>query len=223
MVCLKLRQAYLAIVTVAFGLIVQMVAVNWRELTGGMEGFLGIPKPSLASFAITNSTQGFYFILALNIIVFLVIRNIVGSSIGRAMKAVRDDDISANMMGINVVRTKLFAFTASAVLATLAGSCYAGLYGAIFPDYFDLNLSVLFLCMLVIGGSGNLIGPLVGTLLVTTSMEALSFLGLGQMLVYGILIVFFCVFKSAGFSGVIDNIVTSMEARTGRMRDMEDV
>ena len=109
------------------------------------------------------------------------------------------------------------------VLATLAGSCYAGLYGAIFPDYFDLNLSVLFLCMLVIGGAGKLIGPLVGTVLVTTSMEALSFLGLGQMLVYGILIVFFCVFKPAGFSGVIDNFVMAIEAKTRKWRNVEDV
>jgi branched-chain amino acid transport system permease protein len=223
MVCLKLKHAYLAIVTLAFALIIQTIAVNWRELTGGMEGFLGITKPGLADFAITNATQGFYFILVLNIVVFFVIRNIVQSSMGRAMKAVRDDDIAANMMGINVVRTKLFAFTVSSVLAVLAGSCYAGLYGAIFPDYFDMNLSVLFLCMLVIGGAGTMIGPLVGTFLIAVSMEALGFLGMGQMLVYGILIVFLCVFKPGGFAEVIDNIVMSLKAKTSGRGEAENV
>jgi branched-chain amino acid transport system permease protein len=222
MVCLKLKHAYLAIVTLAFSLIIQTVAVNWRELTGGMEGFLGITKPGLADFAITNATQGFYFILVLNIVVFFVIRNIVQSSMGRAMKAVRDDDIAANMMGINVVRTKLFAFTVSSVLAVLAGSCYAGLYGAIFPDYFDMNLSVLFLCMLVIGGAGTMIGPLIGTFLIAISMEALGFLGMGQMLVYGVLIVFLCVFKPGGFAEVIDNIAMSLKAKISGRGEVEN-
>lgn len=198
MVCLKLKQAYLAIVTLAFGLIVQIVAVNWSSVTGGMEGLMGIPKPNILGFLINTPTRGYYLVLLISVIVSFVIANLTKSSWGRALKAVRDDEIAANIMGINVVSTKLFAFAFSSVLAMLSGTLYAGLYGGIFSDYFDMNLSVLFLSMMVIGGAGTQVGPVLGTVLIALGLETLRFLGEGQMLVYGVLVVALCVFSPGG-------------------------
>lgn len=201
-VCLKLKQAYLAIVTLAFGLIVQIVAVNWSSVTGGMEGLMGIPKPNIFGFLINTPAKGYYLVLVICVIVFFVIANLARSSWGRALKAVRDDEIAANIMGINVVSTKLFAFAFSSVLAMLSGTLYAGLYGGIFSDYFDMNLSVLFLSMMVIGGAGTQIGPVLGTALIALGLETLRFLGEGQMLVYGVIVVALCIFSPGGLAGL---------------------
>lgn len=205
-VCLKLKQAYLAIVTLAFGLIVHTVAVNWGSLTGGMEGFMGIPKAHVLGVPINTPVRGYYLVFLFVVLVFFVIANIVRSSWGRTLKAVRDDEIAASMLGINVVGTKLFAFTFSSALASLSGTLYAGIYGGIFPTYFDMNLSILFLCMMVVGGAGTPIGPVLGTLLVTVSLEGLRILGEGQMLVYGIIIVALCVFCPEGLVQIFEGL-----------------
>ncbi|MDI6705581.1 MAG: branched-chain amino acid ABC transporter permease [Bacillota bacterium] len=203
-ITLKLKQAYLAIVTLGLALMTQTILLNWREVTGGFEGLLRVPKPTIFGFVIKAPSHVLFMVTVFCIITFFIIQNI--SKWGRSMRAVRDDDIAASMMGINVVKTKLLAFTLSAVLASVSGGLYAGLYGAMFPDYFSMDLSVLFLCMVVLGGMGTVIGPIIGALLITFGLEALRGLGEGQMLVYGIFIVAVCVLKPGGFVEVVGDI-----------------
>lgn len=204
-ITLKLNHAYLAIVTLGMALMVQTVALNWRSLTGGFEGLQPIPKPELFGYVIRNQTYLLFGVLAIDIAVYLLLRNLLRSKFGRSLRAVRDDSIAASMMGINVRNIRLMSFTISSVLASLAGALYAGIYGGLFPDYFSMDLSVLFLCMVVLGGMGTQAGPIIGAVFITYGLEWLSFLGEGQMLVYGILIVTVCVLKPAGIFGLFED------------------
>lgn len=199
-ITLKLESAYLAIVTLGLALMIQSVLQNWRSLTGGFEGLLKIPKPVLFGFPIKSSTAVLFLVLVFDVLIFFLLRNLLKSKYGRNLKAVRDNAIASSMMGIDVVRTRLMAFTISSVLAALAGCIYAGVYGALFPDYFSMDLSVLFLCIVVLGGMGTVIGPIIGTILVLYGKEFLNALGEGQMLMYGLVIVAICVLQPGGLT-----------------------
>lgn len=218
-ITLKLKAAYLAIVTLGLALMIQTISLNWRDLTGGFEGLLKVPKPVLFGFTIKAPSHMLLMVTVFCIATFLIIHNISNTKWGRSMRAVRDDDIAASMMGIDVVRTKLFAFTLSAVLASISGCLYAGLYGAMFPDFFSMDLSVLLLCMVVLGGMGTVLGPIIGALLITFGLETLRGLGEGQMLVYGIFIVLICVLKPGGLieiAGDIRNLFASRKEKEAK-------
>lgn len=219
MITLKLKAAYLAIVTLGLALMIQTISLNWRELTGGFEGLLKVPKPTLFGLTIKSPTHVLLMVTVFCIICFLIIHNISKTKWGRSMRAVRDDEIAASMMGIDVVKTRLFAFTFSAVLASVSGCLYAGLYGAMFPDFFSMDLSVLLLCMVVLGGMGTVLGPIIGALIITFGLETLRGLGEGQMLVYGIFIVAVCVLKPGGLieiAGDIKNLFASKKKKEAR-------
>lgn len=197
-ITLRLESAYLAICTLGLALVIQTVLLHFRPITGGFEGLLKIPKPSIFGFVIKQQYMLLFIVLIFDILVFFMLQNLLKSKFGRNLRAVRDNPIAASMMGIDVVHTRLLSFTISSVLASLAGCLYAGVNGALFPDYFSMDLSVTFLCIVVLGGMGTVLGPIVGTLLVVYGKELLSALGQGQMLVFGILIVLFCVVRPGG-------------------------
>ena len=180
-ITLRLESAYLAIVTLGLALMIQTILQNWRSLTNGFEGLLKIPKPVLFGHTIKEPSWLLFLVLLFDVAIFWLLRSLLRSKYGRNLKAVRDDSIAANMMGIDVVRTRLLAFTISSALAALAGCIYAGLYGALFPDYFNMDLSVLFLCIVAVGGMGTELGPIVGTLVVLYGKEFLGALGEGQI------------------------------------------
>lgn len=219
-ITLRLNQAYLAIVTLGLALMTQTVLLNWRAVTGGFEGLLRVPKPTIFGFLISTPSHILFLVTVFCVAAFFLVQNISRSKWGRSMRAVRDDDVAASMMGIDVVRTRLLAFTLSAVLASVSGALYAGLYGALFPDYFSMDLSVLFLCMVVLGGMGTVVGPIVGAILITFGLEALRGLGEGQMLVYGLFIVAVCVLKPGGLVEVFEDF--SKLLAPGKRREAQD-
>lgn len=212
-ITLKLESAYLAIVTLGLALMIQSILQNWRSLTNGFEGLLKIPKPVIFGYVIKNQSMMLFFVLLFDVAIFWVLHNFLYSKYGRNLKAVRDNAVAASMMGIDVMHTRLLAFTISSTLASLAGCIYASLYGAIFPDYFNMDLSVLFLCIIVVGGMGTILGPIVGTILVLYGKEFLGALGEGQMLVYGIILVAVCVLEPGGLA----ELFSSLSRKLGRV------
>ena len=209
-ITLRLEAAYLAIVPLALALMIQTILQNWRSLTNGFEGLLSIPKPVLFGYTIKDSSSVLFLALLADVLVFWGLRNFLRSKHGRNLKAVRDNAIAASMMGIDVVRTRLMAFTIASVLASLAGCLYAGLYGALFPDYFSMDLSVLFLCIVVVGGMGTVFGPVIGTILVIYGKEFLGVLGEGEMLAYGLILVALCVLKPGGLAEIFSHLARTL-------------
>ena len=200
--CLRLRGEYLAITTVAFGEIVQVILTQWEEVSGGPEGFLTIPKAHLRFLTFDTPEKYYYLTLVITVLIMILTRNLSSSKLGRSFQSVKDDILAANIMGIDTTRVKIVAFVLSAAYSGLAGSLYAHYSRALLPDYFNLSLSVLIFMMVMLGGMGTLYGPIVGAMLLTVSFELLRALQVYQMVIYGIVVLLVTIFAPEGLVGI---------------------
>jgi branched-chain amino acid transport system permease protein len=224
---LKLRGDYLAIVTLGFGEIIRIFLTNLNapiNITNGPQGVSLIDPIAIGGFSLgeTQSLLGitlpstytyYYLFLALSLaIVFISIR-LQDSRIGRAWVAIREDEVAAAAMGINTRNVKLLAFAMGASFAGVSGGLFAGFQGFISPESFTLFESIIVLCMIVLGGMGNIAGVVLGALLITIFPEALRYLGDVQqwlfghvlvdpndlrLLVFGLALVLVMIFRPAG-------------------------
>jgi branched-chain amino acid transport system ATP-binding protein/branched-chain amino acid transport system permease protein len=183
----RVRGVYLAVITIAFGLIVENIAIELQGLTGGTTGISGIPKPS--AFGIPLLGMRYYWVLAFILfVVALVTHNLKRSKYGRAMLAVSQSETAARSVGLNVTSIRTLAFVVSAGTAGLAGVLYAFLNSYISPDIFTFSDSVRFLLMVIFGGAGTTTGSLIGALILTYLPEYLQQLQYWQKFAYGLLL-----------------------------------
>jgi len=159
---LRVKGFYLAISTIAAQFIIIWVAKHWT-LTGGAAGMEVMPA-SILGFEIKTPTEKYYLVLAITIIAIFVAKNIVRTRVGRAFVAIRDNDLAAEVMGINLFRYKLTAFFIGCFYAGIAGSLLAHISFSTSADYFPFLDSVLFVGMIIIGGLGTTLGPILGAL-----------------------------------------------------------
>jgi ABC-type branched-subunit amino acid transport system permease subunit len=169
---LRLRGDYLAIVTLGFGEIVPLPFMFLDHITGGNNGLVGISTPTTPcigaclDWSTSNPVPYYYLILALIVICIFVNIRLRDSRLGRAWVAMREDEIAASSSGINLVRTKLFAFAAGAFFSGIAGVFYAAKLGTVAPTSFNSTDSIIYLAMVVIGGLGSIPGVIVGAIVV---------------------------------------------------------
>lgn len=165
---LRLRGDYLAIVTLGFGEIVPVVFLNLDKYTNGTNGIVGIRSPSFFGVNWSNVTPLPYYYLILALIALVIFANVRlrDSRLGRAWIAIREDEIAAASSGVNLVRTKLFAFGTGAFFSGIAGAYFSAKLGNVSPDLFSFGDSVIYLAMVVIGGLGSIPGVIVGALVV---------------------------------------------------------
>ena len=159
---LRVRGDYLAIMTLGFGEIIRIVANNWVGLTRGPSGIAGIPKPEVFSYAFTTQRSLYYLGLALALISIWIISRIVRSRIGRAWTAIREDEVAAEAMGIHTSRYKLLSYATGAFFAGAMGVFFGHYLNYISPSSFMLMESFLILSLVVLGGMGNIAGPILG-------------------------------------------------------------
>jgi branched-chain amino acid transport system permease protein len=182
---LRLRGDYLAIVTLGFGEIIRIVLANLGEeanigelslpnITRGSKGIPGIPHPEIFGLKFgTNSTPYYYTTLALLLLAIVFIRNLNNSRVGRAWVAIREDEMAAEAMGVNTFRMKLWAFAFGASTAGIAGVMHATRTNFVSPNSFQIITSILVLAMVVLGGMGSMIGPIVGAAAIVIVPELL--------------------------------------------------
>ncbi len=163
---LRLRGDYLAIVTLGFGEIVPVVFTELDKYTNGINGIVGVYAPIIPGVDWTSATPYYYLILVLIVLTILVNIRLRDSRLGRAWIAIREDEVAAESSGVNLVRTKLFAFAAGAFFAGVAGAFHAAKLGSVSPDSFGFGDSVIYLAMVVIGGIGSIPGVIVGAIAV---------------------------------------------------------
>ncbi len=168
---LGLKGDYLAIVTLGFGEIVPITFNNLTDVTGGDSGLAGFIQPDLFGFQFTSSTLEAWYLVTLAVVILTIfmVRRLVDSRIGRAWMAMREDEIAASAMGIDLVRTKLLAFGLGASFAGFAGAIYANSLGSANPSSFKFDVSVLVLAMIILGGMGNLWGVIAGAVALAMS------------------------------------------------------
>lgn len=183
----RVRGVYLAVITIAFGLIVENAAIEWQGLTGGPMGISGIAKPSI--FGIQLSGYPYYYTLAcVLLLVAAVTHNLKRSRFGRTMLAISQSETAARSLGINVTAIRTLAFVISAVTAGIAGSFYSFLNSYISPDIFTFSDSIRFLLMVIFGGAGTTTGPIIGAFVLTYLPEYLQQFQYWQSFAYGLLL-----------------------------------
>src|SRR5215211_6585237 len=166
---LRLRGDYLAIVTLGFGEIVPNFFLNAVPLTGGTRGINPIAKPpSLGplSFGQTDQRNWYWLILVIGMFSIFIILRMYNSRLGRSWQAIREDELAASSMGINLTRTKLWAFALGASFSGFAGSLYSAAFQYVHPSQFEFTLSILILSAVILGGMGNVYGAIIGAFLI---------------------------------------------------------
>lgn len=199
---LKVRGYYLALVTLAFGEIVQVILRQATSLTGGNDG-LAVVAPQVPGLALTRPQTTYFVLWAVAGISMLLVRNIVRGRSGRAFACMRDSEIAAQAVGISLTRYKLYAFVISAFLAGLAGAMYSILNQYIHPDDFDFGRSIAYLMMVVVGGLGTLAGSVIGAVLLAVLPEALRRLQDYQELAFALLLLSAIIFAPQGVVGMV--------------------
>ena len=184
---LRVAGSYLAMVTIAFGIIVERVLVEWVDLTGGFGGIFSIPKPTLFGLepALRDVVLLAWIAAILALMSFAAIKD---GDWGRAWQAVRDDEVAATALGLNVLKIRLMAFAISAAFTGLGGVFFASIVGFINPSSFAFNRSILFLLVIILGGLGTVAGSLVGAIALVILPELLNNFAEYQLLFFGILL-----------------------------------
>jgi branched-chain amino acid transport system permease protein len=197
---LRLKEDYLAIVTLGFGVIVDLFMRN-LEITGGPDGIVGIPSPVILGLSF-RPPMLYLLLVSLGVAFTLGFTYLlVNSYHGRALRAIRDHETTAQVMGINSPAYKVAVFALSAALAGLAGSLFAHYLKHINYESFGLHTSILILCMVVLGGMGSVAGSVVGAAILTFLPETLRHFQAYQDLIYGGLLVALLVWRPQGIMG----------------------
>ena len=198
---LRISGRYLAIVTIGFCEIARIVELNWMGLTRGPLGIPNIPAPNVFGIEFDTEFSKYYVILAIVILTILLMNNIFNSRTGRAILAIKGDQLAASAMGVNLMHIKVLTFTVSAFIAGLSGAYYAHFMSFIDPSSFAFEQSIQILSMTILGGMGSIAGSVIGAITMTVIPEALrDFMELRQIL-YGLVIVLMIIFKPNGLLG----------------------
>ncbi|RJR39551.1 MAG: branched-chain amino acid ABC transporter permease [Desulfobacteraceae bacterium] len=214
--CLRLKGLYLAIATFAFYFIVEYVIVHWTAVTNGTGG-LSVPKARLFGFLFNTDRSKYFLILVLVLGAVIFAKNLLRTEAGRAFIAVRDNDIAAEVIGIDVTRYKIKSFMLSSFYAGVAGSLYAMTLSFIGPEHFTFLMTIEYLAMVLVGGVGTIAGTVFGAVFMTLLPEAIRLLRDAfsqdypflvtrmadlQASCYGLVIILFLIFEPKGLFGI---------------------
>ena len=196
---LRLRGDYLAIVTLGFGEIVRIIAVNTEKI-GGALGIAGIPFPPGLGFEYQLLDQKYFYwtVIVLILIVIWVVRRLSVRRPGRAWESIRQDEDAAELMGVSTYKYKIWAFVFGAAIGGGAGVFYASRSMVIAPDNFTLNTSILILACVVFGGMGNIWGVIVGAAILGYLPDRFRFLSDARLLLFGVVLVVFMNLRPEG-------------------------
>jgi branched-chain amino acid transport system permease protein len=199
---LRIGGHYLAMVTISFQTILSLVLINWVSFTHGPDGVPNIERPSLFGHAFNDADYLALSIATLCVVALLVLA-LPKTQLGRAMQAVRDNELAAEVVGVDTYRTKVIAFALSSVLGALGGGLFAGGFSYVSPDQFSFSESVVFLTMVLLGGVRSPFGAMLGTALLILLPEWLRFLKVIYLTVYGAAVILIMVFMPDGIWGFI--------------------
>ena len=188
----RLRGHYLAIASLGFAVITYQVLINWEDVTQGVRGIYGILPP------VPNAVALFYLVAGIAALVYLLLDNLVRSPVGDTLRAIREDEVSAASLGVNGAVWKAFAFGLGAAIAGLAGIFYPGFVGTLVPDAFGIIESFTMMAMVIVGGMGTMIGPVIGAIVLTFLPELLRGFGELRLMIYGLALTLVVLFMPGG-------------------------
>jgi branched-chain amino acid transport system permease protein len=214
---LRIKGLYLAIATLAAQVIFEWVFTNWTGVTGGIRG-INVPPARIAGLVLDTDLRTYYLVLAAVLAHAYAAANLFRTRVGRAFVAVRDRDLSAELIGVNLFRTKILAFMVSSYYAGVAGGLFVYFTKVVTPESFPLTLSIQLLAMIIVGGLGSIQGAIYGTIFVTlvpeglrslaqvaqrVAPDAMTFFHPMRDIVFGAMIVGFLVFEPHGLAEIV--------------------
>lgn len=210
---LRLKGYYLAMATLGFGLLMSLAFTEAEPITGGVDGFTGIPFPSLGPLEIRSASSLYWLVWAAVGIAVLAAHNITSMRPGRAMRALHGSELGAQACGVDIVGVKVRTFVLSALLAGLAGALYASVVGFVSPSVFTLTASITFIAMAIVGGTSSLAGPILAAVALTLVQyvdalipgiprETAQTIQSYQEDIYGLAIVLVVIFAPRGLAGL---------------------
>jgi branched-chain amino acid transport system permease protein len=212
---LRVKGLYLAIATIAASFILHFIFANWNSVTGGTAG-LTVPPATIFGVALDTEFRLYWLIVPLTVLMLAGAANLFRTRIGRAFIAIRDRDISAEVLGIPLLRYKLLSFGLSSFYAGVAGGLWAYFFRSVTPESFPLLMSIFFLAAIIVGGMGSILGGILGAVFMTlvpevlklmvgwlpNASEAMVMLAPVRTIVFGLLIVGFLVFEPHGLAEI---------------------
>jgi branched-chain amino acid transport system permease protein len=202
LITLRLSGIFLALVTIGFQEITFLVTLNWIALTRGPMGIPGVPPPALGGYELRGNTGYYYLILALDVLTLFVVARVVTSRVGRAFVAIREDELAAQASGLPTFRLKVLAFVIATFFAGLAGAFFAHHARFVSADSFRLDETFVILTMLIVGGLGSFLGPIVGAVALVILPEVSRVLAEYRGVVYGLVLIAVILFRPEGVAGV---------------------
>ena len=199
----RLRGHYVSIATLAIGEIVALVILNWEGLTRGPIGVSGIPPLSLFGFDLGDAQSVYWISLGILVVLALLQLRLLSSHLGRTFRAVRDDDVAARSYGIHLARYKMLAFVFGGFFAGISGAVTSHLYSYINHETFNNQLSMLALTIVILGGMGNVVGAIVGSVLLIGLPEIFRVAAEYRVLIYGIVLLLLVRFRPQGLLGTV--------------------
>ncbi|WP_156786670.1 branched-chain amino acid ABC transporter permease [Treponema brennaborense] len=192
---LKLQGDYLAIVTLGFGEIIRVMLVNFKSVTGGANGL------RFTTILAARADFAYFAVIGVLVVIIVLLQNFVRSTYGRAILAVREDEIAANSNGIGVFRYKMIGFAVASAVAGIGGALYAPFIGFVKPDLASFNRSIDYLIFVVLGGMGSVTGSVIAAFVLTYLQEFLRFLQDYRLLIYPLILIFVMLFRPQGLLG----------------------
>jgi branched-chain amino acid transport system permease protein len=211
---LRLKGHYLAMATLAIGLIVYEVAVQWQVVTGGYMGISGIPPVGIGPFEIVSDRAQLAFLALMVVLATWSAIRLRSSRFGRALVAIAGSEDAARALGIDVAHYKLLAFLISAAYAALAGSLFVHVVGFVSPEVFGLHMVVIAFTMLYVGGIGTAAGPLIGAVIISLLPETFRALKDYQDLAYGAGLILLLIYAPKGLAALGDLLPNDRSKRS---------
>ena len=204
---LKLQGIYLSIVTLGASEIIRIIAQTWEPVTGGAMGIKKIPYPWLFGLDTFKPKYYFYIFLLIAVVFLFCTNRVLKSRVGRAWMSIREDQVAAKSLGVRTSRYKSLNFVYGAFWAGVIGCCYAPFVNFIESSQFSTDTGFNVLAMIVIGGQGTLVGPILGSAIVTVLTESLRFLEQWRYVIYAVIIIFMMWVRSQGIAGASNSIL----------------
>lgn len=217
---LRLKGLYLAIATLAAQVVILFIITRWVSLTGGTSG-MSLSRPSIGGFSFSSNMSYYYLCITILILTTLYATNLIRTRTGRAFLAVRDRDVAAQIMGINLFQYKVMAFAISSFFVGIAGALLAHYTMIVSPEFYSIDVSIEYLAMILVGGLGSVFGSIVGALFITLLPVGLDIvinyltgffpsiyqiLSAFKELVFGLVIILFLIFEPGGLAHIWTNI-----------------
>jgi branched-chain amino acid transport system permease protein len=200
---IRISGIYLAMVTLGFAEFVRLLAINWEAVTGGPLGISRIPPISLFRIQLRDERLLFLFLYPFLLACTVLFVRIVRSRLGQSLRAIKDSESAAASIGIPCARNKMISFFISGFYSGIAGALYAHLDRFISPDTFGFDLSILVLCMVVVGGMGSVVGSILGAVILVVLLEIFQPLGDYRLIVYGGLLMIMITYFPEGLVGIV--------------------